>query len=216
MIGPAHRIDYELRREPDAPRSGFAAVGNREPGFFIPIVRKFMQESEQVNGGAAFVFTSSNPKEGVSVVIAAVARELAAVSGEKVIVAESRAIGNLSPSPGPKSWSPVLHEGGGVYRLRPAESSRVASRIDRFDLLRHLKQLFLFVLIDCPALSASAEALEFGAKSQGIVLVAAAGRVRRTRLLQAQTLIKVSGVPLLGCALNRRTYPIPEFLYKRL
>ena len=215
MIGQAYRIDLKLRKEPDASRFG-VATGDREQGFFIPIVRKFMHESEQVNGGAAFVFTSSDPKEGVSVVIAAVARELAAVSGEKVFVAESTALGNLPPSLAPKSWSPIVHEGGGVYRLRLAEFAQVTSRIDRFDLLGQLKHLFPFVLVDCPALSTSAEALEFGVKSRGIVLVAAAGRVRRSRLLQSQTLINVSGVPLLGCALNRRTYPIPEFLFKRL
>lgn len=199
----------------ESPEPNFTATAP-EPGFYVPIVRKFIYESEQADGGAAFVFTSANSREGVSVVTAAVARELAALSGEKVFIAESRAIGNFAPSPASESGSPVVHEGGGVYRLSASESSPVASRIERFELLRQLKRLFPFVLIDCPSLSVSAESLEFAAKARGIVLVAAAGRVRRTRLLQAKTLIEISGVPLLGCALNRRTYPVPKFIYNRL
>ena len=162
------------------------------------------------------VFTAVGPGEGVSVVTGTVARELASESGEKVLIAEANSIGNFVPAQSSEFREPVMREGSGIYRLRPATSFNSASRAQRFDLLKQLKLLFAFVLIDCPALSVSTEALEFGARSQGLVLVAAAGQVRRNRLLQAKRIIEVSGVSLLGCALNRRTYPIPEFLYRRL
>ncbi len=197
--------------------SRFAGIaGKMERGFYVPLVRKLMEERETAKDGAAFVFTAVGPGEGVSVVTGTVARELASESGEKVLIAEANAIGNFAPAQSSEFREPVMREGNGIYRLRPATSFNSASRAQRFDLLNQLKLLFAFVLIDCPALSVSTEALEFGARSQGLVLVAAAGQVRRSRLLQAKRIIEVSGVPLLGCALNRRTYPIPEFLYRRL
>ena len=213
MMGEMNRNESERA----AGASGFAGIaGKMERGFYVPLVRKLMEERETAKDGAAFVFTAVGPGEGVSVVTGTVARELASESGEKVLIAEASAIGNFAPAQGSEFREPVMREGSGIYRLRPATSFNSASRAQRFDLLNQLKLLFAFVLIDCPALSVSTEALEFGARSQGLVLVAAAGQVRRSRLLQAKRIIEVSGVPLLGCALNRRTYPIPEFLYRRL
>jgi len=201
---------------PAAPHTGGVFLAPAQSGFYVPLVRTLMDEYEKAFSGASFVFTSSTPREGVSVVVDRVAKELAAVSGEKVLIAMTAAIGNFAPADEPDRHEPVQREGDGVFRLAPPRSANSATRVERFELLRQLTKLFPFVLIDAPALSVSAEALEFGARSQGIVLVAAAGRVRRNRLLQTKRMIDVAGAPLLGCALNRRTYPIPDFLYKRL
>ena len=184
--------------------------------YYVPLVRTMMDESAGTSSGSAFVFASSAPGEGVSVVIETIAKELASTSGEKVLIAMSNAIGNFTPVYSHLSDEPVIREGNGVFRLRPPSSPDTATRVERFALLRQLTQLFPFVLVDAPALAVSAEALEFGARSRGIVLVSAAGQVRRNRLLQTRRMIEAAGVSLLGCALNRRTYPIPDFIYKRL
>jgi hypothetical protein len=185
-------------------------------GFYLPLVRTLMEEYGKAEFGASFVFTSTAPREGVSLVVTTLAKELAATSGEKVLIAMTSAIGNFAPVHGVEPAEPVIREGNGVFRLSPPQSANHATRVERFELLRQLTSLFPFVLIDSPALSVSTEALEFGALSHGVVLVSAAGLVRRNRLLQAKRMIDFAGVPLLGCALNRRTYPIPDFLYKRL
>ena len=215
MISHANSYEFEAAQA-EARRNTISNLGIVERGFFVPLVRMLMRESKPGEPGGAFVFTSATPREGVSSVTAAVARELTAVSGARVLVAEASAIGNFVPSPDPESDEPVIREASGIYRLRPASTVNRATRIERFQLLDRLRDLFTFVLIDCPALSGSAEALEFGARSSGIVLVAAAGQIRRSRLQLTKRMIDVSGVPLLGCALNRRTYPIPDFLYNRL
>lgn len=212
-----------MTNHPDRPESLGAnpmpgmtrAPGARpESGFFLPLIRKLMEESQTAENGATFVFTSAIPKEGVSFVTAAVAGELAALSGKKVLIAESRAIRFYVPAP--QVHEPVVNEGRGVYRMGSPAAPQDIPPVQRFDILQQLKKLFPFILIDCPALSASSEALEFGQKSNGIVLIAAAGLARRNGLLRAKRLIDVSGIPILGCALNRRTYPIPDFIYKRL
>lgn len=215
MSGHSSESEFETMRPFEA-RAGAAPVATPDSGFYFPLVRTLVAEYEKAKLGATFVFTSSTAREGVSVVVGTIAKELAAETGEKVLIAMTDAIGNFAPMPGPEPQNPVIRESDGVFRLRPPQSANCASRVERFELLRQLTELFPFVLVDAPALSASAEALEFGARSQGIVLVAAAGKIRRNRLLQTKRMIEVSGAPLLGCALNRRTYPIPNFLYKRL
>lgn len=216
MIGHSSESELGTRRPAVDIKSGAPKVASSDSGFYFPLVRTLVAEAEKAISGATFVFTSLSPREGVSVVVGTIAQELAAVTGEKVLIAMTDAIGNFAPLPGPDPQNPVIREANGVFRLRPPQSANSASRVERFELLRQLTELFPFVLVDAPALSVSAEALEFGACSQGIVLVAAAGKVRRNRLLQTKRMIEVSGTPLLGCALNRRTYPIPNFLYKRL
>lgn len=215
MIGHSSESEFETVRPSDV-RNRPEKVATPDAGFYFPLVRTLVTEYEKADSGATFVFTSSSPREGVSVVVGTIAKELASETGEKVLIAMTDAIGNFAPLAGPDPQNPVVSEGNGVFRLRPPQSANCASRVERFKLLRQLTELFPFVLVDAPALSVSAEALEFGARSQGIVLVAAAGKVRRGRLLQTKRMIEVSGAPLLGCALNRRTYPIPNFLYKRL
>jgi Mrp family chromosome partitioning ATPase len=208
------QVEETAHAAPPKSVNGLAAAPRS--AFYLPLVRTLMDEYEGTTAGAAFVFTSASPGEGVSVVIETIARELASTSGQKVLIAMTGAIGNFVPEYGHAPEEPVIREGNGVFRLRLPTSADTASRVERFELLRELTQLFPFVLLDAPALAVSAEALEFGARSQGVVLVSAAGQVRRNRLLQTKRMIEVAGVSLLGCALNRRTYPIPDFLYKRL
>lgn len=195
---------------------GISLVKSPEPGFYVPLVQTFLDIAEREDANVAFVFTASSAREGVSYVIGAVARELAAVTGEKVLVADASAIGNFAPRHDVEPSEPVLREGNGVYRLRPPQSPNGATRIERFTLLRQLKALFPFVLIDAPALDASSEAIEFAAREKGLVLVVGAGSAQRSRLVRAKGMVEAAGVDLLGCVVNRRTYPIPDFLYRRL
>lgn len=215
MIGHADTNNFGTPR-PVNPQPSGVPLDIVEPGFFVPLIRKIMEDGPAGELGGSFVFTSAMPGEGVSAVVTSVARELAAVSGERVLIADAGDIGNFAPADDPDNHEPVIREGRGLYRLRPQTVANNATRVERFFLLKQLKDLFPFVLVDAPALSASAEALEFGARSRGLVLVAAAGKLRRSRLQLTKRMIDVSGVPLIGCALNRRTYPIPDFLYKRL
>jgi len=215
MMGSVNGNEYEAASL-NEPLAFPSQPGVVQPGFYVPLVRSLMEPGFAGEVGGSFVFTSGAPGEGVTYVTNAVARELAAVSGKRVLIAATSSIGNFEPAASHELNDPVMREGNGVFRLRPPATANRASRNKRFQLLAQLEELFPFVLVDGPALSTSAEALEFGARSRGVVLVAAAGKVRKNRLQLTKRMIDISGVPLLGCALNRRTYPIPEFLYKRL
>ncbi|HVB85823.1 MAG TPA: CpsD/CapB family tyrosine-protein kinase [Candidatus Dormibacteraeota bacterium] len=79
-----------------------------------------------------------------------------------------------------------------------------------------LREEFDFLLIDVPAIGASREALLIGQLSDGIILVVASNATRREPARVAKQNCDEAKIPILGAVLNKRTYPIPEALYRRL
>lgn len=79
-----------------------------------------------------------------------------------------------------------------------------------------LRSAFDYVLIDAPPLNSYADALVFGRLADGIVLVLEANVTRRESALRVVERLQATKIPVLGAILNKRTFPIPSALYKRL
>jgi Mrp family chromosome partitioning ATPase len=79
-----------------------------------------------------------------------------------------------------------------------------------------LRKEFEFVIVDAPPLTRYADAIGLGQLSDGVVLVLEANSTRREAALAAADSLRSSGVKVIGAVLNKRTFPIPEFLYRRL
>jgi capsular exopolysaccharide synthesis family protein len=88
---------------------------------------------------------------------------------------------------------------------------------DRLKLrLRELRETFEYVLIDSPALNLYTDALALGGIADGLVVVLQADSTRRESALKGLQTLREANVPVLGAVLNRRTFPIPDFVYRRL
>ena len=98
----------------------------------------------------------------------------------------------------------------GPDALTSLSSDRMKHRIEE------LRKEFDYVLIDSPPLTAYADALIVGRLSDGAVLVVEANATRREAALRVADSLKSSRIPVLGVVLNKRTFPIPGALYKRL
>jgi protein-tyrosine kinase len=79
-----------------------------------------------------------------------------------------------------------------------------------------LRGEFDFLLVDVPAISLFGDALLLGQLSDGIVLVIASNSTRREPARAAKQILQDANVLILGAVLNKRTYPIPEAVYRRL
>jgi len=79
-----------------------------------------------------------------------------------------------------------------------------------------LKDRADFVLVDAAAVSVYPDATAIGPFTDGAVLVVRAGSTKRETVAEAQRRLELAGTRVLGVVLNRRSDPIPEFLYKRL
>ncbi len=195
------------------------AKTERQPatGFFLPLVCTMAGARKRPAECGRFAFTAISPGEGVTSVVQTLARELARHTGERVLVAPSGSLNRLICGD-PKELerrlvtvAPMVWTIPGPERLGGSAHAFVKS-----GGFRAFDGRFGYLLIDCPPLRKSSEALYFNTQIDGVVLVVAAGETRKDHIEQARKLIKVSSSNLLGFVLNKRTYPVPEFLYKRL
>jgi protein-tyrosine kinase len=101
---------------------------------------------------------------------------------------------------------------GGVFAdpYRLLMSERVTARIEE------LRKEFDYVLIDTPAAGPHADATLVGKWTDGLVLVVGADHTNHETAAGVRENVDALGIPILGAVLNERTYPIPEFLYRRL
>jgi len=83
-------------------------------------------------------------------------------------------------------------------------------------LFAELRSEFDYLLIDTPHISSYADAVLLGQLTDGVVLVVSSGSTRRHAARVAKENLEAEKIPMLGAVLNKRTYPIPEMLYRRL
>jgi len=79
-----------------------------------------------------------------------------------------------------------------------------------------LRKEFNYILIDAPPLNAYSDAVALGQFSDGLVLVLEANSTRRDASCRIAERLHAMQVNILGAVLNKRTFPIPNALYRRL
>lgn len=104
----------------------------------------------------------------------------------------------------------VLTTGAPSTTMTPSVSNRVVER------LAELRQKFTFVLIDSAPTNLYADVTLLSSVTDGAILVLAADLTRRDAALQAKDALVAAKFRLLGAVLNKRSFPIPEFIYHRL
>lgn len=82
--------------------------------------------------------------------------------------------------------------------------------------IAELRKAFDYVLIDAPPLSTYADGIALGQLADGLVLVLEANSTRREAASRVAEQLKAAQIRILGAVLNKRTFPIPEPLYRRL
>ncbi len=98
----------------------------------------------------------------------------------------------------------------------PTESVRLLNSEPLKMRLQELRSEFDYVIIDVPALNAYTDAIALGRVAEGIVVVLQADSTRKESALKGLESLREARIEVLGAVLNRRTFPIPEFVYRRL
>jgi Mrp family chromosome partitioning ATPase len=88
--------------------------------------------------------------------------------------------------------------------------NRMRSRITE------LRGEFDYVLVDAPSLDLYSDGIVIAGVSDGVIMVLGANSSKREPARNAVEELKAAGVQLLGAVLNKRLFPIPEFIYRRL
>jgi polysaccharide biosynthesis transport protein len=81
---------------------------------------------------------------------------------------------------------------------------------------KELRAEFDYLLVDSPSLTRYADATALGRLTDGLVLVVEANSTRKEAAVRVMENLRAANIQVLGAVLNKRTFPIPESIYKRL
>jgi len=98
----------------------------------------------------------------------------------------------------------------GTNSQTPQSLERLRSRVSE------LRKDFTYIVVDAPPINAYSDAALLGSAADGLVMVLEANDTRREAAIRAKDTLNAAAVPLLGAVLNKRTFPIPETLYRKL
>jgi len=195
--------------------------------------------SQNLRAGATLAFTSASGGASAGQIAQLFAVELARHTGRRTLVIDSKRLqglgvedylqmpGNCHPTnvenlwmlPGQRSRKQQAREDG-PDRSRRSFLMRVAQdgeEIDTgLDAVDALRVSFDNILIDCGSVKNSTDAALLGSSVDGVVIVVNAGESRRDEIINSQRMIETAGGKFLGFVLNKRRYPVPEWLYRRL
>jgi hypothetical protein len=181
-----------------------------------PLLQTIIQ-SRNANGTGAFAFTAPARRTGVSHVVQQVAQELALESRGNVLIASAPLLDSASREDLRRGAHGYVRRASNVWTL--LDEAHLGYVPDA--LLEHVwvdmtPDHFDFMLIDCPALNETGDALRLAPEVDGVFLVVAAGKTRRDQIDHAQRMLNYSSDRYRGLILNQRTYPVPSFLYRFL
>ena len=188
--------------------------------------------------------TSCRPGEGVTTIAVRLASSMSERTGGRVLVvdakldniAKSKVLAHSEPAP-PAAASPNPSQEADPSRSlqRRTELIRTDNNVDvlmarssaerrRYQLdpekfkflIQNLRQQYGLVIVDCPALSENSFTMRVAGQMDGVVMVVEAGKVRGPALKRATEEMNQMGARILGVVLNKRRYPIPEFIYRML
>ncbi|MBD2663429.1 hypothetical protein B6N60_03313 [Richelia sinica FACHB-800] len=91
----------------------------------------------------------------------------------------------------------------------PPDSVRLLASRKMQDLMAILEKTFDLVIYDTPPLLGFADAYLLAANTNGIVMVAGLGQLKRTELRQTLEEIQISGTPMLGMIANKSKEALP-------
>ncbi len=187
------------------------------PGFLQPLLQTMIRARKTSGCRGAFVFTAPSSGSGVSYVVQLVASALAREEHCRVLTASSRMLDGAADQYLEHAARGYIERAPNVWNLLDEGHMKYVPEhfLDRI-CPNFIPPDFDYVLIDCPALNAAGDALRLSQDSDGVFLVVAAEQTRRDQIEHAQKMLRHSSDRLLGLVLNRRTYPVPEFLYKLL
>jgi len=207
------------------------------------LLANLQNSAPRLSAGAAIAFTSASSGEGVSHVAQLFAVELARHTGRRTLIVSAERMqslgvedylqmpwnchptnienvwmlpakktGRKSRSDSDEDADPELPQRSFLVRVSKA-GEQIDTGLDSVDALR---VAFDNILIDCRSLRASSEAAVLSSSVDGVAIVVEAGQTRRDEIINAQRTIENAGGKFLGFVLNKRRYPVPEWLYRRL
>jgi Mrp family chromosome partitioning ATPase len=183
------------------------------------LFRIVQQSKEFKNRGFVVMLTSATQGAGVSRITSALSDALNKSGGQSAISLDCR---NLDCDRydfgepidvnrrrgGENLWQSDTPNDNGNNWQGLQES--LAGALDKF------RQKYRYVLIDCPSLRETQDAVRLAPLTDGIILVVEANRTQKEQMLYAERTIESAKGKILGYVLNKRTYVVPDWLSRKM
>jgi hypothetical protein len=203
-------------RETERARMQIAHLRMICQGLLFRIVQQ-QQSRENKNRGFVVVLTSAAQGAGVSRITSVLTDSLNRAGGECAIGIDCRNMdvdryGYVDPIEidERRSTDNYWRSSRSTADSWHGVQDSLASILDR------LRQQYRYILIDCPSLRETQDAVRLSPLADGIVLVVEANRTQKEQLLYAEKTIEGAKGKILGYVLNKRTYVIPDWLSRRM
>ena len=199
---------------------------------YLQLFIQGLAPGRQSGTASAVAFTSTLPGEGVTYVTQSFAMEIARRTRRNTILADlatlqkidifhySKVSRHCSKTDVPHLF--VLQDVDDEFPDLIEEASVVLPRKPSSELdqglanLQTLRFMFEFVLIDCSSLKESGDASLFASAVDGVILVVEAEKTRKEQVRSSLAAMEMADANILGCVLNKRQYPVPDWLYRRI
>jgi len=232
------QVEEQIAAESTMPPMQMESNGYKQHNLQL-LLASLQNGSQNLRAGAALAFTSASGGASAGQIAQLFAVELARHTGRRTLVIDSKRLqglgvedylqmpGNCHPTnvenlwmlPGQRSRKqqaredrPDLSKRSFLMRV-PQDGEEIDTGLDAVDALR---VSFDNILIDCGSVKNSTDAALLGSSVDGVVIVVNAGESRRDEIINSQRMIETAGGKFLGFVLNKRRYPVPEWLYRRL
>ncbi len=214
-------MKHKLRKGADGQADGAnpehvmsAAHDNIAPCFQGLIYRVF-QEGQGANSerGIAIAFVSAHPGAGTTFLTNSLTETLDRGAPGSTALLDCRRIvhGREGALHIPSRSS--HHTGHAQSGLVLQRGDWRANRDLRNQWLQVLRSRFSYVLLDCPSLRESKDVLGLTTLVDGVVLVVEANKTSKSQLAHLERVVRDAGGKILGSMLNKRTYPIPAWIW---
>ena len=174
-------------------------------------------EATQSRRSTVVAVTSPTRGEGVTYVSQLLARELSRDQIGRALYCTSEDLASASLE---NEKAQCVSSKSGGWRLAPRnDEGRAAWEFNpsaRCARIETLRQKFEYIIVDCPAVGVLGDISGVAALTDGVLLLVAAVQGTTRQIDCARGVVDEAGGTLKGCVLNRRTYPIPNFVHRML
>lgn len=207
------------------------AATEADAGYYDQLIDGIFQPGHSASKqNPVIAFAAASAGAGASFVVREIGFELARYERKRTAIIDAHRLQTISKleletwarlcaaSESGLSWLKNETETPGRGNLTPGRKVTLwqSDITFRQDCLQLLRKRFDHVLIDCHSVNSPTTLTTMAALVDGVVLVTSAGQTRREEIQRAEQVVGMAQGKILGFVLNKRKYPVPDWLYERI
>jgi hypothetical protein len=168
-------------------------------------------------GGLVIALVAAHPQAGTTYVAAHLTRSLNTDQFISAVLLDCREAANSTRAADDRRGVSYPYQGveAGSGLSVPREIWRRSLEY-RASYLAHLRTRYSYVLVDCPSLKESTDVLGLTTIADGVLLVIEANKTTKSQIALLERMIEGANGKVLGHVLNKRTYPIPDRVHRKM